>query len=230
MRSRPAGKRPDPRHGRKHHSIPARHAARPVGRGRPPLVTSARRPPLPVEPGAIARRYARALLDVAREQKGGSLHELRDELLGFAQLLETNGELRQAVLSPALPAEARRRVLAALAGRAGASPLLHRLLELLVSHERLAELPAIARAYRDALDALEGRVRGCAVTAVPLAEPQRSALAAALRGAVSRTVDLENRVDPQVLGGVLVKIAGRTFDGTVRTRLSALRGRLASGR
>jgi len=194
------------------------------------VVTAARRAPLPLEPGAVARRYARALLDVAREQKGPSLHELQDELLGFAQLLETNGELRHAVLNPALPAEARRRVLAALAGRAGASPLLHRLLELLVSRERLQQLPAIAEAYRDALDALEGRVRGEAVTAVPLGEPQRSALASALRGAVSRTVELKNPVDPQVLGGVLVRIAGRTFDGTVRTRLSALRERLASGR
>ncbi|HXY39685.1 MAG TPA: ATP synthase F1 subunit delta, partial [Vicinamibacteria bacterium] len=175
------------------------------------MVRPARRPPLPLEPGALARRYARALLDVARQQKGVSLHELQDELLGFAQLMETNGELRRAVLSPALPAEARRRVLAALAGRAGASPLVHRLLELLVSHERLEQLPAIAEAVRDALDALEGRVRGEAVTAVPLGEPQRSALAVALRGAVSRTVELENRVDPAVLGGVLVRIAGRSF-------------------
>ncbi len=194
------------------------------------MVSAARRPPLPMEPGAVARRYARALLDVAREQRGGSLHELQDELLAFGQLLETNDELRHAVLNPALPAEARRRVLAALAGRVGASPLLHRLLELLVSHERLEQLPAIAEAYRDALDAFEGRLRGEAVTAVPLGEPQRTALAQALRGAVSRTVELRNQVDPQVLGGVLVRLGGRTFDGTVRTRLSALRERLATGR
>ncbi len=178
----------------------------------------------------MARRYARALLEVARAPGGGTPRELQGELDGFAELLETSAELRQAVLNPALPAEPRRRVLAALAGRVGASPLLHRLLELLVANDRLALLPAIAEAYTDALDALEGRLRGEAVTAVPLPEPQQAALATALCGAVNRTVELDNRVDPGVLGGVLVRLGGRTFDGTVRTRLRALRERLAWGR
>lgn len=188
-----------------------------------------RRAALPAEARAVARRYARALLEVARQGKG-SLPELQQELGGFAELLQTSDALRRAVLSPTLPADSRRRVLAALAGRVGASPLLHRLLELLVANQRVELLPAIAEAYREALDALEGRLRGEAVTAVPLGEPQRAALASALCGAVSRTVELQSRVDPQVLGGVLVRLGGRTFDGTVRTRLRALRERLASGR
>jgi F-type H+-transporting ATPase subunit delta len=179
---------------------------------------------------AVARRYARALLEVARTPGLASPQALEQELQEFAQLLQTSGELRSALLHPALAAEARRRVVAAVAERAGASRLLAKLLELLAAHDQLPLLPAVAAAYTEALDTASGRVRAEAVTAAPLAEPQRGALASALCGAVGGSVALETQVDPDVLGGVLVRIAGRTYDGTVRTRLAALRQRLASGR
>ena len=63
-----------------------------------------------------------------------------------------------------------------------------------------------------------------AVSAVALPDPQRQALAAALGDAV----ELRTRVEPQVLGGLLVRVGGKTYDGTVRMRLDALRRRLAA--
>jgi len=82
----------------------------------------------------------------------------------------------------------------------------------------------IARVLREEIDNYEK-----AVSAVPLAEAQRAALAQALGSAVGRNVELEARVDPAVLGGVRVTVGGRTYDGTVRSRLAALRERLVSG-
>jgi F-type H+-transporting ATPase subunit delta len=179
---------------------------------------------------AVARRYARALLDVARSQGAAVPHALRDELGGFARLLETDEDLGRALLHPTIATEARRRVVAAVAAGAGASPLLQRLLDVLAGHDRLELLPALAEAYTEALNAVEGRVSAQAVTAVPLAEPQRAALASALCGALGKAVELTSSVDPGVIGGVLVRVGGRTYDGTVRSRLHALRERLASGR
>jgi F-type H+-transporting ATPase subunit delta len=180
------------------------------------------------QPGALARRYAKALLEVARQQGSGTL-ALQVELAAFASLLEANDELRRTLLHAGLGAEARRGVLSSLADAASCSPLLRRLFDVLAAQDRIALLPALATAYAAARNEEAGRVSAEVVSAAPLAVPQRRGLAAALGGALGRTVELEAQVDPAVLGGVCVKVGGRTYDGTVRGRLGALRRRLATG-
>jgi F-type H+-transporting ATPase subunit delta len=182
------------------------------------------------QPRALARRYAKAVLEVAPAQGPGAAAALGRELSGLAALLQGSDELRRALDNPALGAEARRRVLAGLSAHAGASPLLCRLLDLVATHDHVSLLPALAEEYERALNQSEGRVSAEAVTATPLAEAQRSALAQALCSAVGKSVELKARVDPAVLGGVLVKVGGRNYDGTVRAQIAALRQRLASGR
>ncbi len=177
---------------------------------------------------ALARRYAKALLDVARAE-GQEPASLVRELSGLVRLMEDNPGLRRALLQPTLKAPARRRLVGALAEAGKGSGLLRRLLEMLASRDRLALLPALAEEFARAASALQGRVSAEAVTAVPLGEPQRAALSRALGAAVGKTVDLDTRVDPALLGGVLVKLGGRRYDGSVRGQLAALRARLSSG-
>jgi F-type H+-transporting ATPase subunit delta len=120
--------------------------------------------------------------------------------------------------------EAKKRLLAAGAERAGASALLRRLLELLAERDRAALLDDVVEAYAGLANAAQGIVTAEAVSAVALPDAQRRALAAALGDAV----ELRTRVEPQVLGGLLVRVAGKTYDGTVRTHLDSLRRRLAT--
>lgn len=175
-------------------------------------------------PRALARRYARALLDVASGQGEGAVLALRDELRAFALLVGEHAELQQALRHPGLGADQRQRVLSAVAERAGATALLRRLVDLLAARDRWALLPDVADAYAERANAARGVVSAEAVSAVALPDPQSRALAAALGDAV----ELRTRVDPAVLGGVLVSVDGRTYDGTVRTRLANLRRRLAA--
>lgn len=175
-------------------------------------------------PRVLARRYARALLDVAGREGATTALALRDELRALAPLVSGHAGLRRALLHPGLGAERRRRVLAALAERAGASVLLRRLLDLLASRDRVALLPDVVEAYAELANASWGIVSAEAVSAVALPEAQGRALAAALGGAV----ELRTRVDPALVGGLLVRVGGRTYDGTVRARLAALRRRLAA--
>ena len=177
-------------------------------------------------PRALARRYARALLHVAEREGAGPALALRDELRAFGPLVEGHPELRRALHHPGLGVEARRRVLAALAGRAGASVLLRRLLDLLASRDRFFLLPDVVEAYAEIANAAQGVVSAEVVSAVALPEAQSRALAAALGGAV----ELRGRVDPGLVGGLLVQVGGMTYDGTVHTRLAALRRRLATSR
>ena len=176
---------------------------------------------------ALARRYARALFEAAAQQGGQAPLALRDELRAFAPLLASHAELRHALSHPGLGAEPRRRVLAALADRAGASVLLRRLVELLATRDRALLLPDIAEAYADIANAASGVVSAEAVSAVALPEAQARALAVTLGGPAG-PAELRRRVDPELIGGLLVRVGGKTYDGTVRTHLAALRRRLAA--
>jgi F-type H+-transporting ATPase subunit delta len=180
-------------------------------------------------PRALARRYARALLDVASGASPDAPRRLRAELGELVRLLETNRELAAALLHPGIGPEPRRRLLAAVAQQAGATPLLVRLLELLATNGRLRLLPVLAEAYTEELNARQGVLSAAVSSAVPLADAQRQALAAALGTLIGKKVELKAQLDPTLLGGVLVRLGGRSYDGTVRTQLLALRQRLAAG-
>ncbi len=178
-----------------------------------------------VAPRALARRYARALHDVAGSRGERATLALRDELRAFAPLVTGHAALQRALLHPGLRAEQRQRVLAAVARRAGASELLTRLLDLLSSRARVALLPDVVEAYAALANAARGVVSAEVVSARPLPEAQRRSLAAVLGAGAE--VELRTRVEPDEIGGLLVRVGGKTYDGTVRARLAALRRRLA---
>lgn len=177
---------------------------------------------------AVARRYAKAALEVARSQGGTAPETTRAEFEALARLVEQDATIRGALLGRGLSPEARRRAASAVATAAKLLPLTARLLEMLAAHDRLALLPALAVAYAAAWNTAQGIVTAEAVSATPLEPEQHQALARALGGALGAKVDLRARVDPAVLGGVLVNASGRTYDGTVRGRLQALRRRLVA--
>ena len=172
-----------------------------------------------------ARRYARALLDVALEKK--QAEPLRAELDAIVGVLGGHRDLEALLQNPAVSAERKRKLVAAVAAQAKLSDLSTRLLTLLGERDRLAALPAIARAYAKLWNAHRGVVAAEAVSATPLDETQARAVAKALGGVTGREVDLTTRVDPALVGGMLVKMEGRTYDGSVRARLASLRRRLS---
>jgi F-type H+-transporting ATPase subunit delta len=176
----------------------------------------------PGERGA-ARRYARALLDVAVQQ--GDPEAVRRELRETTALLAAQAELRSALLSPALPGEARKKLVEAVWGRR-ASNLMARLMALLAERGRIGLLETIEESFGAMWNAHRGAVSAEAVSAVPLDEAQTRALAETLRRATGKDVELRTRTEAALLGGLVVKMAGRTYDGSVRGRLNALRARL----
>ena len=176
-----------------------------------------------------ARQYARALLTVAQEQGGDQALRLRDELRQLSALTGTHPGLRAALDARGVTLADRGRALAAIAEVAGASPLVPRLLGLLARKDHLSLLPALADTYAQLVNAARGIVPVEATGAVDLSAEQERALVEALRAATGSEVELATKVEPGVLGGLRVKMGGRTYDGTVSAQLQALRRRLASG-
>ena len=172
-----------------------------------------------------ARRYARALLDVALEK--GEAEALRAELAGMVALIAAHPDLKALLANPAVSVERKKKLVGAVAARARASDILTRLLAIMGERDRLDLLPMVEAAYAKLWNAHRGVVAAEAVSAVPLDETQTRAVEGALGKATGKGVDLKSRVDPRLLGGMLVKMEGRTYDGSVRARLLALRRTLA---
>jgi F-type H+-transporting ATPase subunit delta len=171
-----------------------------------------------------ARRYARALLDVAL-LKAVDPTGLKAELAEVAALVAKNRELLLGLTLPGLRAERRAAVVKAIfSGRVSEWTL--RLLVILAEKDRVGLLPLISEAFARAVNDQQGVLSARAVSAVPLEAAQTAALRSALRSATRHEVELETQVDAALLGGLIVTLDGRTYDGSVRGRLSALRKQL----
>jgi F-type H+-transporting ATPase subunit delta len=176
-----------------------------------------------------ARQYARALLAVAEERGVDEALRIRDELREFASLRGTHRSLGAALDARGISLAEGGRALATIAETAGASPLVSGVLAVMAARDDLRHLPALADVYGELVNAARGIVPVEATGAVPLTEEQETTLVDVLKGVTGSEVELATRVDPELLGGLRVKMKGRTYDGTVRGQLQALRRRLATG-
>jgi F-type H+-transporting ATPase subunit delta len=170
------------------------------------------------------RGYAEALFSVADAED--VLDEVDDELFRFARTLEREGQLRDALTDPALPADRKRAVLAEVLGER-ANPLTVNLLGFIVEQGRARDLPAIV----DEMVALAAERRQAAVaevrTAIPLDTEHAQRLTEALERATGKRIELKVVVDPTVIGGVVARVGDQVIDGSVRRRLELAREQLS---
>jgi F-type H+-transporting ATPase subunit delta len=170
--------------------------------------------------GVVGRRWARALLDLASEQK---LEEaVQTGLDDVAKMLESSVELRNVFESPNVTLEARRAVIDAIAARMSMSPLLKNTLKLLAEKNRLRAIPDIARAYRELAEDRGGALRAEVTTAKPLSDAYYAEIEKVLSAATGRRVRVEKRVDPTLIAGVVTRIGDQVFDGSLKNRLEEL--------
>ena len=175
----------------------------------------------------IAQRYAKALFELAQE--AGKTAEVAEQLQAVVGVLAEQEDLRTALLSPVLTRTAKAEVLEALLGAATFDPLVANFLRVLLEARKLRYLGDVLDAYRDMVDEAEGRVRGEAVTPKALKASEVHALTSALAKALGKEVELEARVDPSLLGGVVARVGNLVFDGSLRTQLDRLKETLTKG-
>jgi F-type H+-transporting ATPase subunit delta len=172
----------------------------------------------------LARRYAHALLDVSLAQpKDGAPEKVREDLETLADVLQQHRELGGILQNPAVGVEAKKKIATGLTAKTKATTIVRRLLDLLADRDRLFLVPQIAEAFAEVWNAHRGVTAAETISAVELPPVQTAALAAALGTVAGGEVELRSHVDPRVLGGLVVRMAGKTYDGSVRGRLSALR-------
>lgn len=168
---------------------------------------------------ALGRVYGVPLLDLGEEQ--GQADDLLGELQEVVRLLDGDPTIEDFFASPLVDADDRRQVIEKVF-RGKASDLLVDALQVVNRHGRLGFLRAIAEAYRLAYRDRRGLVDARVRTAVPLDEVLRASLRQAIARFTGKQPTLDEKVDPALLGGMVVEVAGTKIDGSVASRLRDL--------
>jgi F-type H+-transporting ATPase subunit delta len=177
--------------------------------------------------GRLAKRYARAVLALARED--GTSEATGEEIARAAATFD-EPRLRRVVLSPVIDAGARQRTARGVAEALGVSPAVRNLIGLLAERDRLAILPDLVRWYDTLLDDELDRARVTIRSAAALSVVERNELVELARRLTGRPKVLAApELDPELLGGVVLDIGGTVYDGSLKTQLARLTKEMAEG-
>lgn len=177
--------------------------------------------------GRLAKRYARALLELARTD--GNLQACADDLQRSVATLE-EPLLRPLLLSPAIEVSARRNITRRVVAALGPARMVANLILLLADRDRLGILPDVARWYDEFLDTELGRARVTIRTAAPLSAGEKTELTELARRLTGRREAIATlEVDPEVLGGVVLDVSGTIYDGSLKAQLARLSKQMAEG-
>lgn len=177
---------------------------------------------------ALSRRWARALVELARED--AAVDRIGQDLDTLAQTLDLEGGmLRRALENPGITVTERRGVLDAVLSRLDLHPYVKNFLRLLIDKGRFSALPGIRTEYRSMADELAGRVQATVSSARPLDAAMAEQVRAALRQATGREVIVDFQVDPSLIGGIVAKVGDTVYDASIRARLQAMQKALTEG-
>lgn len=176
---------------------------------------------------AIARRYAKALFQLAENQ--GCVEQYYTELKDFARALDSAPESYGIMAAPGHGIEAKREMLKELSARLQVSRTIGDFLLLLLDRKRIEALSGIADCYRSFADAAAGILRSSITSALPLTEQQVREMQKALEKNTGKKIVLTVATDPLLIGGVVTRIGDKVFDGSIRTQLAKIHDILQKG-
>jgi len=171
--------------------------------------------------GGLAERYATALYDLAGEQN--ALDTVAADLKTLRKMTDESDDFRRFINSPVLSRADQAKAVQALAEKAQLSGLTQKFLGLAAANRRLFALPSVIAAYLDRLATRRGEVTAEVTSAVTLNDTQMSAITAALKQTVGRTVALTSKIDPSILGGLIVRVGSRMVDSSIKSKLQRLK-------
>lgn len=170
--------------------------------------------------GELGARYAAALYEVASAQN--AVDQVAGDLDTLEQALEESAEFRHLTRSPVIPTDEAANAIIAVLDTLGAGQLTKNFCGVVAHNRRLFALPALIEAYRQEVAKRRGHLRARVEVARPLTEEQSARLEDTLKSLVGSAVDLEVRVDPDLLGGMVVWVGSRMIDNSLRTKINRL--------
>lgn len=173
---------------------------------------------------SVAGRYASAMFELAQEQS--QLPQVEQDLGNLQALLDESEDLRRMVRSPVFSADDQSRALDAVLSRAGVAPLTMNFVKLIARNRRLFALGDVMKAFRGLVARSRGEVDADVTSATTLTDDQMAALKETLKASIGKDVQVTAKVDPSLLGGLIVKVGSRMIDSSLRTKLATLKMRM----
>jgi F-type H+-transporting ATPase subunit delta len=169
----------------------------------------------------VAGRYANAVFELAQEEK--SVEAVERDFMALRSLIEDSPDLARLVKAPVFSREEQARAMKSVLESMGAAKLTTKFILTTTSKRRLFALLEIIRAFERLVAKLRGEVEATVVSARALSEAEAVELKAILKSKLGRDPRLKTKVDPSLLGGLIVKVGSRMIDSSLRTKLTGIR-------
>jgi len=169
----------------------------------------------------VSGRYATALFELARDER--CIDTVKADLDSFEVMLTENPDLMRLVRSPVFSAEEQLRALTAVLGRAGISSVAANFLKVLTANRRLFAVADVIRAFTALVAKFRGEATADVTVAESLSDRNLDALKTALKSVTGKDVSLNVKVDPAIIGGLVVKLGSRMVDSSLRTKLNSIK-------
>jgi F-type H+-transporting ATPase subunit delta len=170
---------------------------------------------------SMAGRYAAALFELAKDQRQSE--QVERDLALFQGLLDGSDDLRRLVRSPVVSTDDQVKALGAVLDRMGIAGLTANFIRLIARNRRLFAVADMMKSFRALLARERGEVNAEVATAHALTPEQLALLSDTLRTSIGKNVQINTRVDPSLLGGLIVKIGSKMIDSSLRTKLDNLK-------
>ncbi|MCK4535029.1 MAG: ATP synthase F1 subunit delta [Syntrophobacterales bacterium] len=170
----------------------------------------------------IAKRYARALFDIA--QKEDKIELIYGELKGFSSILKESGDLSEFFANPVFDNSDKSAVIGDILDKIGMSTTTSNFLMLLVDKRRVDILEQIEECYQRYMDDVLNKVRVGVKTAFPLSSELSARIKKQMEGLTGKNVEMVIYEDPSLLGGVVIGVGDTLYDGSVKAQLNNIRG------
>jgi F-type H+-transporting ATPase subunit delta len=169
----------------------------------------------------MAGRYSTALFELALEER--AIDAVKADLDRFNALIGESADLRRLVRSPVFTAETQSRALAAVLERAGIGGIAGRFLKVVSTNRRLFAVQDMIKGFRTLVAEHKGEVSAEVTLAERPSEPHLDAIKGALHSVTKKDVQVEVKVDPSIIGGLIVKLGSRMVDSSLRTKLNSIK-------
>jgi len=170
----------------------------------------------------MAGRYGNALFELALENK--AVDAVKADLDRFDAMIADSSDLNRLVRSPVFDADSQLRALAAILDKAGITGLAANFLRVITTNRRLFAVRDMIRAYRVLAARHKGEVTAEVTVAEPLSDKNLDALRGALKSVTGgKEIDFDVKVEPAIIGGLIVKVGSRMVDSSLRTKLNAIK-------
>jgi F-type H+-transporting ATPase subunit delta len=175
----------------------------------------------------VARRYAGALADIVL--KTGETESVKTELRSWETMMSSESDLRNAFSNPSIAHASKEKVLEGLIAKTNPTKTTANFLRVLLKNSRLTEINEINEKFASVLDERNGLINADVTSARPLNDSERSDLRANLAKLTGKTVNLDFKIDENIISGVITRVGSTVYDSSVRTQLEELRNKLVNG-